>query len=553
MRITPELRLEIEERITERAGPAPAFFVLMVLSTLIASYGLLSNSTATVIGAMLVAPLMGPILGLALSLATGRPDLFLRALRAEVLGILVCLGASALVALLAGPGNIDYLQSEIANRTQPTLYDLAIGLAAGLAGAYATVNTRVGDSIGGVAIAVALVPPLSVCGLSLAGGLSGRDDLWPAAGGSFILFLANFLTIELAAASLFLSVGLGHVRELKRSRGLLRGLGVQLLLLMATLAFLATQLDGLLERRRLERLARSVAVAELAGMPGASLDSLFIRRQREVLRIEMVVRAPRETDAALVAHLQQELTRNLGREVELGVGTILSTYYTSEGRRYAAPSAAPDPEQVRRLAMRDSLRRALEDFPSAELDSFRLLDERHALVTVRSSYEFDAPLVEELENSARRAHGDGPFPSLTVRTLLSRDYDAAGEVIPGDAVHQLRRRLQAVLEARVEELPGGRLLRSQIVMKAPPSNEDAPLPTPVLGGYAGRTVEVRAVVRTESPVTPELVGDWERALREELGTRVNLEVDNRLGRTVRGGARSSPSPPEGAPPPAPPR
>lgn len=506
----------------------------MLLSTLIASYGLISNSTATVIGAMLVAPLMGPILGLALSLAAGRPDLFGRALWAELLGILVCLATSAVVALVAGPGNIDYLQSEIANRTQPTLYDLAIGVAAGLAGAYATANPRVGDSIGGVAIAVALVPPLSVSGLCLAGALTGREDLWTAAGGSFMLFLANFLTIELAAAGLFLSVGLGDARQMLRSRGLVRGLGIQLVILLLTLGFLATQLDALLARRRLERQARQVAAVELAGLPGASLDSLFIRRQRDILRVEMVVRAPTETEAALVARMQRELTHNLGMEVELGVGTILSTYYTSEGRRYSPPVAAPDPEQTRRLRLRDSLRRALEEFPSAELDSFALNDDGRALVTVRSAYEFDAPLVSELERAAREAYGQGAFPTLTVRTLLTRDFDASGEVIPDDAEQRLRKQLETALGEQVAGIPGSRLLRTQVVLQTPTTA--APLPTPVAGPPLG-ALEVRATVRTEVPLDPARIREWELALGSALQAEVTLEVENVLGRTVRSSPR----------------
>lgn len=528
----------------------------MILSTLIASFGLISNSTATVIGAMLVAPLMGPILGLALSLAKGRSDLFTLALKAETMGIVVCLLSSGLVAWVAGAGNIDYLASEIAGRTQPTLYDMAIGLAAGLAGAYATVNPRVGDSIGGVAIAVALVPPLSVTGLCLSGALSGRAHLWTAAGGSFMLFLANFLTIELAAAGLFLWVGLGHIRELLRAQGLLRGLGIQLVLLLLTLSFLATQLNSLLNRRQIERQARQVASIELAGVPGASLDSLDTREVGGLLDVEVVIRSPREIEPALVERMQHRLTQSLGREVELGVGTILSTYYTSEGRRYAPRPVTPDPEQLRRLQLSQSLQKALAGFPSAELDSFRLLDNGRALVTVRSPYEFDGPLVERLETSARKSFEGGNFPALTVRTLLSRDFTDTGPVPSDDPElafrQEVKSRLTVMMTGLVDSVPGSSLLELRFELVTPPDTEDGPLPTPVSDLWHGRNLVVQAVVRSTTPLSAARIRSWRSTLQDQLNTGVQLEVDNRLGHLlVAPSASPSPAPAPASPSPSP--
>ncbi len=403
--ITRERTEAVESEVYERAGFSGAFFTLMVLSTVIASYGLLSNSTATVIGAMLVAPLMGPILGLALSLAQGSSDIFRRALGAEAAGILVCLATSVLVAILAGPDNIDYLQSEILNRTRPTLYDLGIGVAAGLAGAYATLNPRVGDSIGGVAIAVALVPPLAVTGLSLTGALAGNQTLWHYAGGSFMLFLANFLTIELAAAAM------GHLTEILRARGLLRGLGIQLVLLVMTLVVLAAQLDGLLERRRLERQAGALARVELAGLPGASLETLEVHSRGGILAVDIVVRSPREIEAPIVERLQKRLTQNFGREVELGVGTILATYYASDGRLYQPRQPEPDPEHIRRQRLTESLQSSLRAFPSAELDGLRILEDGRALVTIRCPTSWIALSFKSSRSRQEESTVGAPFPA----------------------------------------------------------------------------------------------------------------------------------------------
>ena len=166
---------------------------LTALSTVIAAFGLIANSAAVVIGAMLVAPLMQPIIGLAAALVLGQP-------RREFtsLALIVLTTAEAfVVALLAGLAvpsfRVITLTPELLARTAPALLDLAIAVAAGAAGAYVTVRPRAGGAIAGVAIAVALVPPLSACGILLAHGNGGL------ASGAFFLFLTNLVGIVLSA------------------------------------------------------------------------------------------------------------------------------------------------------------------------------------------------------------------------------------------------------------------------------------------------------------------------------------------------------------------
>ena len=156
-KLTKEDRQDCCRRVSESSAPKPPYYVLIVLSTLIAAYGLLSNSTATVIGAMIVAPLMGPILGLALGTVMANTMMFRRSLIAESTGVILVILTGMFVAFVAGPDHIDFNSSEIAGRTRPTLFDLAIGLAAGLAGGYCTVHPGLQASVAGVAIAVALV------------------------------------------------------------------------------------------------------------------------------------------------------------------------------------------------------------------------------------------------------------------------------------------------------------------------------------------------------------------------------------------------------------
>ncbi|MDH3755428.1 MAG: DUF389 domain-containing protein, partial [Acidimicrobiia bacterium] len=135
------------------------FAALMTMSVLIAVMGLLGDSTAVVIGAMLVAPLMTPVLGVAGALVMGMPR------KVATMGLVTLAGAAGAVGLAALvsfvlPGRPEPIPSEVLARTAPNLLDLGIALAAGAAGAYSHIRRQAGEAITGVAVAVALVPPL---------------------------------------------------------------------------------------------------------------------------------------------------------------------------------------------------------------------------------------------------------------------------------------------------------------------------------------------------------------------------------------------------------
>lgn len=151
-RLSPDKESEILASLANSSTSSRSYYILTVLSTLIATFGLYSNSTATVIGAMIVAPLMGPILGCAMGVVRSDSKMLQEGLQAEAFGVLAALATAALLTALVGSANIDLTGSEIQGRIRPTLFDMGIGLAAGMAGAYATVNTRISASIAGVAI-----------------------------------------------------------------------------------------------------------------------------------------------------------------------------------------------------------------------------------------------------------------------------------------------------------------------------------------------------------------------------------------------------------------
>jgi uncharacterized hydrophobic protein (TIGR00271 family) len=193
---------------------ARRFAALMTLSVLIAVMGLLADSTAVVIGAMLVAPLMSPVLGAAAALVLGWPRKFLRQLTISAIGSIGAIGLAAATSFIV-PWNPDPLPAEVLARTSPNLLDLGIALAAGAAGAYAQVRRAASDALTGVAVAVALVPPLAVVGICL------ELQQWDLALGAFLLFLANVAGIIMSAAVTFLICGLVPGRRLQAGSSLI--------------------------------------------------------------------------------------------------------------------------------------------------------------------------------------------------------------------------------------------------------------------------------------------------------------------------------------------
>jgi len=180
------------------------FFTLLLLATVIATYGVLSNSTATVIGAMIVAPLMGPMMAITSAVVMGSLSRALRAFALTVAGIFAVIIFSYLLSLIVPSFTISFTSNgEITSRINPGLYALLTALGAGAAGAFIISRSEIADSLGGVAIAISLVPPLCVVGISLrAGQLS-------AALGSLLLFMTNFLAILFAGGVILVIIGLG--------------------------------------------------------------------------------------------------------------------------------------------------------------------------------------------------------------------------------------------------------------------------------------------------------------------------------------------------------
>jgi APA family basic amino acid/polyamine antiporter len=312
--------LEAEERSTvyrqirEGVRPDIDFFVMITLSATIATLGLLLNSAAVIIGGMLVAPLMSPIIGLAMGIALGNVRLLREGVEATIKGVFL----AVVVALLLGSvlpmvGSTD----EITARTSPHLLDLLIALASGAAGAYAVSRKDVSAALPGVAIAAALVPPLGVVGI----GLAKRQ--FAVAGGGLLLFGTNLVGIILAGTVIFLLLGFrpaGAAKE--RESWMRRGLVVSLLLLLLVSLPLGLISGRTVQATQEEEVVRRVLMEQLAEIEGVSLVQVEVDRQAGGLNVTATTYVSGPAQEGVAERLATALRQRLGREVQLRLISI---------------------------------------------------------------------------------------------------------------------------------------------------------------------------------------------------------------------------------------
>ena len=183
------------------------FMTLLILATMIATFGLYINSASVIIGAMLLAPLMQPIVGVSMGLLRQDSTLLVNGAKSIGVGVLAVLFSAMLISWLLP---LTQLTSEMNGRLSPTLLDLFVAIISGIAAAYAKSNEKIVGSLAGVAIAVALVPPIAVAGIGLGWGE------WSMFSSAFLLFTTNLVGIVLSASLTFLMLGFSPVSVAKK-------------------------------------------------------------------------------------------------------------------------------------------------------------------------------------------------------------------------------------------------------------------------------------------------------------------------------------------------
>ena len=429
-------------RIVEESGWSPRYSFMVMMSAGIAVLGLLLSSPAVVIGAMLISPLMSPILGFGFSLALFDFAELRRSLKALAIGSVL---AVAFTALIVTVSPLQAPTTEIVSRTRPNLFDLAVALFAALAGSFAIIRGR-GETIVGVAIATALMPPLAVVGY----GIATRN--WPVGAGAFALFATNFITIALSATAMARFYGFGHQLSRRQS-------WAQTIVLLLVFVAMAVPLGLSLDRIGREALAVSQARTLLAERFGeeARVTQLDLDFTAEPLVVRAVVITPR-AGMRKTPVLQAALQEALGRPIRLDLDQILlepgAGALEAQREELRQASAAPDPEAERTAALarmialvtgvaaddvtidRDHRRAtaAATPLPGATLATYRVLEARASAETDGWSVAIvppQAPLpeiafaddVDALDSAARAA--------VATSIWAARRWNVAALGVPG--------------------------------------------------------------------------------------------------------------------------
>ncbi len=315
-----EQRREIISEITESSSPGFDFFLLVVLSSSIATLGLITDSAAVIIGAMLVAPLMSPIIGIGLSSIIGRNQLLRDSLSALVRGALLAVFLSFLFTL----GNnflpfvsFQEIPGEVIARTHPSPIDLMIALAGGLAAAYSLTQPQLSAALPGVAIATALMPPLCTVGFGLA------LQRWDIAGGAALLFITNMVTIAFAAALVFFLLGFNPY-PVDRNRKLPPSLQLSLILILILLVPLTYISVQFVQQATENRLISDVVNQEISKLGNAELVDLTTTHETDGIRMDLAVRTNRSIRYEEVVALQEAIVEALNQPVSLSVNQIFA-------------------------------------------------------------------------------------------------------------------------------------------------------------------------------------------------------------------------------------
>ena len=340
-----ERRGEIQARLRDSSHPDFGFFLLVMLSCMIATMGLLTNSAAIIIGAMLVAPLMSPIIGVGLASITGDGKMLGDGLSGLVRGAMLAVLVSFILTWVNRFLPFIALQElplEVISRTHPSPIDLTIALAGGLAAAFAFADPSLSAALPGVAIATALMPPLCTIGIGLAARLQNGAG-WDIAGGALLLFITNAVTIAFSATLVFFVMGFSP----RRGNGLSKlpsSLLVSALLtvtLLVPLTYLGVQFfQQATQTRRVETVVRN-EVEKLNG--SAELVEFKVNRAGQTLQMTITVR----TSSPLTYHdsvvLQQAIAGQLQEPVELVVSQIFAARLDPRIPPTFTPTPTPGP------------------------------------------------------------------------------------------------------------------------------------------------------------------------------------------------------------------
>ncbi len=286
--------------LREEGTLSSTFMTLLILATMIATFGLFINSGSVIIGAMLLAPLMQPIVSLSMGVLRQDSSLQSNAFKTIAIGVFVVLLTAALIAF-ALP--MQRLTTEMAGRLSPTILDLFVAIVSGVAAAYAKNNEKILGSLAGVAIAVALVPPIAVAGIGLGWGE------WVMFGSAFLLFVTNLVGIVLAAAMTFMVLGYSPISIARK------GLATWLLIVGLVATPLYSSFVQMQENTRIQRILTDTYFT--VGDKKLELAHIEVLRHKRKPEIRCEVISSGVLTNEDKAYLREVISKSIDRDMEI--------------------------------------------------------------------------------------------------------------------------------------------------------------------------------------------------------------------------------------------
>ncbi|MBZ9730598.1 DUF389 domain-containing protein [Salegentibacter sp. JZCK2] len=298
-RATTEEFQELFKVLRENSKSSSIYVVMMILSTLIATFGLFANSSPVIIGAMILAPIISPIVSFAMGMVRYDTNMLKRGIITILIGTGVSLLFSSGVTLIIP---IKLITSEVDARLSPTLLDMGIAVASGVAAAYAHAKEGIAKSLAGVAIAVALVPPLAVAGI----GIGWWD--WDVFSGAFLLYLTNLAGIIMFAGITFLILGFAPFKRAK--------LGLIYTLILIGMVMVPLSLS-------FNRIKKEASITR--ELEGSTVNELVIRNVKvrfgDPLRVSLTLVGPENLDGNQLREIKEKLEEDIGEPISLEVIT----------------------------------------------------------------------------------------------------------------------------------------------------------------------------------------------------------------------------------------
>jgi uncharacterized hydrophobic protein (TIGR00271 family) len=306
-----------------------SYFFMNVLAAIIASYGLLANSTAVIIGAMIIAMLLGPITGMGLAIADSDMTLFRKSIITLIKGSMGVVATAFIIGMLNQ--NVP-LTNEILVRTSPNIFDLMIALAGGTAGAYTIITPRMNTGIVGVAISTALLPPLSAASILLS-----RGEIMLSIG-AFVLFITNMVAIQFATSVILWVNGIQKANIMKavELKKFLRLNLVSIFILIVLGSILSSNLHQVLITQSFEDSTRGILEEEISSSSGCYLADTRFEKTSNITIVRAVVKGPNPPSAEQVGIMENSLPAPPdGTEIELRIRFVETTIITKNGLLYS--------------------------------------------------------------------------------------------------------------------------------------------------------------------------------------------------------------------------